>query len=78
MVYKNKDRVCSMCGEPLYDDMDYCDICKDHTTALIPCEECGGEGWVEVIDHTKVNSASIDIPYKKIKCENCEEGWVEE
>lgn len=38
----------------------------------IECPDCNGEGWVEEIDWRKVNSATIDIPYKKVKCEKCD------
>ena len=78
-IYKNKDRVCSMCGDPLYDDMDYCEGCRDHTTAMIPCEECNGTGEVDTLDQKSVREWTISPPYKKQKCNNCNgEGWVEE
>ena len=77
-IYKNKNRVCSMCGDPLYDDMDYCEGCKDNTTALIPCEKCNGTGEVEVGMKESFASQRTDQRYEKVKCENCEEGWVEE
>lgn len=35
------------------------------------CPYCN-EGTIDVIDESKVNSATIDIPYKSIPCEKCE------
>ncbi len=77
-VYKNRDRICEMCGDSLYDESDYCDTCKDHTTALIPCEECNGTGEVDILDEMKVREWTISPPYKKGRCGHCNgEGWVE-
>lgn len=43
------------------------------------CEDCGGEGWIEEIDYLRVNSATIDIPYKKVMCQKCGgNGTIEE
>lgn len=33
----------------------------------IECETCNGTG--QIIDHSKINSRSIDVPYKY--CEDC-------
>ena len=77
-LYKSATRICSMCGGPLYDDMDYCDGCKDHTTALVPCPQCNGTG---VITYQRKESfaSQRETPFIcEIKCDNCEEGWVEE
>jgi len=38
----------------------------------IDCADCNGEGRVEEIDWWKVHSATIDIPYKYVKCEKCD------
>ena len=77
-TYKNKDRICEMCGDSLYDESDYCDTCKDHTTALIACDECGGTGEVEVIDYHSVRWWTISPPYRKEKCDKCNgEGYYE-
>lgn len=48
------------------------ELAKEERGALT-CPECGGSG--EVINYLKVNSASIDIPYKT--CTNCYGGFLE-
>lgn len=68
-----------MCGESLYDESDYCDVCKDHTTVLVPCKECNGTGEVDTLNQKSVREWTITPPYKREKCEECNgEGWVEE
>jgi len=58
------------CGAKIHDDSDICSCCGEHCSEI--CEQCGGEGWVEEIDYLKVNSATIDIPYKRIICDKCD------
>jgi len=42
------------------------------------CPDCNGEGRVDEIDYSKVNSATIDIPYKSVPCDKCKgEGKIE-
>lgn len=42
------------------------------------CSECNGLGTVDIIDRSRINSTTIDIPYKSVICEVCEgEGKVE-
>ena len=49
----------------------YMEQMMEYDRAIKICDCCGGEGWMEEIDYKKVNSASIDIPYKKVECNNC-------
>lgn len=69
-------RESNCCEARVEDDSDICSCCGEHCDLI--CEACGGEGWVEEIDYLKVNSATIDIPYKKVICEKCQgEGFTE-
>jgi len=79
----SEQTICESCGEKAHGediDMMYCRHCNDHATFIdvSDCPDCNGTGETDVIDTSKVNSQTIDIPYKKVKCENCNgEGWVE-
>jgi DnaJ-class molecular chaperone len=76
-IYKSANRICGMCGESMYDDMDYCESCEDHTTVMIPCEECDGTGEIINNNYMPNNPNLIDRPYKK--CQTCAgEGYIEE
>lgn len=66
------DRLSNCCGAVVYPDSDICSDCKEHCTIEETCSECDGTGEVEIIDQSRVNSRTIDIPYKKIKCELCD------
>ncbi len=35
------------------------------------CETCEGTGKVEVLDHSRINSTTIDPPTKEVDCEAC-------
>lgn len=42
------------------------------------CEECDGKGVVDVIDQRRINSRTIDVPYKTVTCEKCDgNGYIE-
>ena len=76
-ITTRKDIVSHCCGSTIMADSDICDGCKDHCEGEITCDLCDGEKWVEVIDEAKVNSATIDIPYKKVECPKCKgEGYL--
>lgn len=70
-------RESNCCEANVEDDSDICSKCGEHC-ALI-CPDCGGEGWVEVVDETKLyGKPVIDVPYKQIMCETCNgEGEIE-
>jgi len=45
---------------------------------FVDCEACGGEGGHAVLDYSRINTATIDPPYRDVVCEECEgEGVVE-
>jgi len=59
------------CGAPIMDDSDICTECKEHCEGEEVCPECNGSGRVDEIDESRINSHTIDIPYKKVSCEKC-------
>lgn len=75
--YKNPNRICTMCGNPLYDDYDYCEECKDHTTAKVPCPECEGTGKISYVRKESFASQRISPFICEFYCD-CDEGWIEE
>lgn len=70
--YITKSKIVSPCCQSeFYHDSDICTDCGQHCgEGEQECPDCEG-GFVEIVDEAKVNSATIDIPYKKIKCETC-------
>lgn len=71
------ERTSHCCGASVYHDTDICTDCKNHCDIEEPCPDCKGTGEVDVIDTAKVKSYSIDIPYKKDKCNTCDgEGYI--
>jgi len=69
-------RESNCCGAKVEDDSDICGCCHEHC-ALV-CELCGGDGYVDMIDESKINSRTIDVPYKNVICPECSgDGEVE-
>jgi DnaJ-class molecular chaperone len=67
------------CGAPVYDDTDICSECKEHCSVIYTCPECFGNGKVDILDQSRINSQTISPPYKTVVCENCNgEGYIEE
>jgi len=45
---------------------------------FVDCSYCGGEGGWVVIDQGRVNTATIDPPYRDVVCPECEgDGQIE-
>jgi len=64
------------CGAIIYPDTDICSDCKEHCSAV--CPDCNGEGYIDEIDYKRVNSTSIDVPYKLVICQFCDgQGFIE-
>lgn len=72
------DRLSGCCEAPCYAESDICSKCGDHCKIKRTCPECNGEGEVDIIDYLRVNSRTIDVPYKTITCPECDgEGYKE-
>lgn len=79
LPHTSSRRTSNCCGADMYDDYDICPDCKEHCGAVIDCPDCDGEGEIDEIDQSQVNSQTITPPYHKVKCNTCGgEGWIEE
>lgn len=67
-------------SNPFENAKDYCSICsqkegdivyREDCICPVECPKCEGKGEYDEIDHSQVNSTTIDPPLKSVWCEEC-------